>query len=333
MLIEDQHPHNKSITVSVLGAPNVGKSSLINYLIGVDLSVVTSKAQTTRNRFNCITTIDRTEIIFVDTPGLHTSPKEINKRMNNQALEGVFIADLNLILVDLTRAVLPQFTDFKKNSTIKEDFKLGKTYLVFTKSDQIRDLSKLPLEDIFSAGKKVIPELEKYFVVNSFDGDGVHLLTGDICDIAPSAPHRYKPGNLSNMNEKFFVKEYVREQAFLLLKEELPYEVTVVIDKFEDFRDQKTKKKISSEVSATIIVNRPSQRAIVVGTKGSMIKEIGTRARMRIEEMIGGKIHLNLHVKVVPKWFKNNIAKPCSKNIVDSIFTKIMVDAINLFLP
>ena len=106
MLIEHQHPDNKSIMVAVLGAPNVGKSSMINYLTGMDLSIVTRLPQTTRNKFHCVFTIDKTEVILVDTPGLHKSNQEFNKRMNQQAREGVFGADLNLMMIDLSKEVL-----------------------------------------------------------------------------------------------------------------------------------------------------------------------------------------------------------------------------------
>ena len=112
MLLQDQHPHYKSIMVSVLGAPNVGKSSLVNYLLGIDLSVVTHKPQTTRNRINCVFTIDRTEIILIDTPGLHRSNHEFNKRLNQQAKDGIDGTDLNLLLIDLSHPVMPQFADF-----------------------------------------------------------------------------------------------------------------------------------------------------------------------------------------------------------------------------
>src|SRR5574343_569055 len=111
MLITHQHPLNKSITLSLLGAPNVGKSSLINYLLGFDLSIVTDRPQTTRNKFQCVLTIDRTEVILVDTPGVHSSNKEFNKRLNQQAREGANGADVNLLLVDLTREVLRQFQE------------------------------------------------------------------------------------------------------------------------------------------------------------------------------------------------------------------------------
>ena len=114
MLLEDQHPHNKAIMVAVLGAPNVGKSSLINVLLGTDLTVVTNKPQTTRNKFHCVFTVDRTEIVMVDTPGLHKSNQEFNKRLNEQAREGTDGADLNLLLIDISREIMGQIVGLKK---------------------------------------------------------------------------------------------------------------------------------------------------------------------------------------------------------------------------
>lgn len=307
MLIEDQHPDNKTIMVALLGAPNVGKSSLINYLLGVDLTVVTSKPQTTRNKLNCVINIDHTEIVLVDTPGLHTSSIEFNKRLNEQAREGADGADLNLLMIDLNREVLKQIVDFKENFRRE----LGPTWLVFTKSDLIENAESLPLADIFEKAKELIPSLEKYFVISVKEETNTNLLTGALCDAAKPGPHFYPDGSMTNRNERFFVTEYIREQAFQLLKDELPYELAVIIDEYRDVKDredlnEKGKPKIQSHISASILVNRPSQRAIVIGSKGAMIKEIGTRARARIEELVGGQVHLNLHVKVSPRWFKNN---------------------------
>lgn len=302
MLLEDQHPHNKAIMVAVLGAPNVGKSSLINVLLGTDLTVVTSKPQTTRNKFHCVFNIDRTEVVMVDTPGLHKSNQEFNKRLNEQAREGVEGADLNLLLIDISREILGQFIEFKEN--IGQE--LGPTWVVFTKSDKVENAENLPLKEVMEEAKKILPYLEKFFLISNIDGTNIHELTGAICDRALPGPHLYPNGDVSNKNQRFFVTEYIREQAFELLKDEVPYEVAVVIDEYKEVKGKVDVESYESHISASILVNRPSQRAIVIGSSGSMIKEIGIRSRKKIEVMTGGPVHLNLHVKVSPKWFKNN---------------------------
>ncbi|MDH5582188.1 MAG: GTPase Era [Bdellovibrionales bacterium] len=302
MLLTDQHPHNKSIVCSVLGVPNVGKSSLINYFLGTDLSIVTPKPQTTRNRIHCILTIDRTEIVFVDTPGIHNSNKEFNKRLNQQAKEGIDGSDINLLLIDLTKTLSDQFIAFSK--TIK-DKELAKTWVVFTKSDIIPNPEELPLSMVMDKAREIIPSLEKFFVISSKNGNNIHLLTGEICDAATPGPHHYPRGEISNKNQRFFATEYVREQVFLHLRDEIPYEAAVVIDEYSEKKSEIL--GLVSYISATILVNKPSQRGIVVGSKGSMIRDIGTKARAKIEAMTGGKVNLNLHVKVAPNWFKNNM--------------------------
>jgi GTP-binding protein Era len=288
MLLTDQHPNNKSIMVSVLGAPNVGKSSMINYLMGLDLSVVTKKPQTTRNKFHCVFTVDHAEIVLVDTPGLHKSSVEFNKRLNEQAREGTEGVDVNLLLIDLTREILAQVKDFLQLM----DKELDRTWIIFTKADRIENAVELPLTLVFDSIKEVLPKAEKFFVISSKAGTNMHVLTGALCDAAIPGPHLYLDGSVSNKNERFFASEYI------------PYEVAILIEEFKDLSDKG--KPRESHISASILVNRPSQRAIVVGTKGTMIKEIGTRSRLKIEAMTGGKVHLNLHVKVSPKWFKNN---------------------------
>ena len=304
MLIENQHPHNRSIMVAVLGAPNVGKSSMINYLLGTDLTVVTQKPQTTRNHIHCVMTVDLTEIVLVDTPGLHKSNNEFNKRLNQQALEGAEGADLNLLLVDISRAgVLEQIKEFRDNFPRP----LARTWIIFTKADVVESAENLPLKEITEKAKEIIPSIEKHFVVSSKSELNMNTLIGALCDAAAPGPHLYG-GAVSDKNERFFATEYIREQAFELLKDEIPYEVAVLIEEFRDMHDQREReKRIASKISASILVNRPSQRAIVIGSGGQMIKEIGTRSRMRIEQMLGNQVHLNLHVKVAPKWFKNNM--------------------------
>lgn len=301
MLFENQHPHNKAIMIAVLGKPNVGKSSFINHLMGFDLSIVSSKPQTTRNQFHCAFTIDRTEVVLVDTPGVHATAQELNKRMNGQAQMGAEGVDLNFVLIDLTTDVVSEFKDFLKNF----DAPLSKTWIIFTKSDLVKK-EDLNLGPALVKMQELCPSIEKHFVISSKDGHNIHEITGAIQDAALSNPHLYPGGDASNMNERFFVTEYIREQAFRLLKEELPYEIAVIIDEYKDIKKKDEEAIPEAHISASILVNRPSQRAIVVGRGGSIIKEIGINARKKIEAMIGGKVHLNLHVKVSPKWFNNN---------------------------
>ena len=299
MLLEDQNPHNKQIMISVLGKPNAGKSTLINHLIGFDLTIVSDKPQTTRNHYHCAFTIDHTEVVLVDTPGVHNSTQELNIRMNGQAQYGAEGADLNFLLLDFTKDVVAETKSFLKDF----DKDLSNTWIIFNKLD-IADLGKGHPDEKFAQIQEILPSASKYFIISSKEGTNVHMLTGAICDIAIPGPHLYQAGDVSNKNERFFATEYIREQAFKTLNDELPYEIAVVIDEFEDATEKGA--KIDAKISASILVNRPSQRAIVVGAKGKVIKEIGTHARRKIEAMIGGRVHLNLHVKVSPKWFKNN---------------------------
>ena len=300
MLLLNQHPHNRHITVAILGEPNVGKSCLINYLLGTDLTIVTKLPQTTRNKIHCIFTVDRTEIVLIDTPGLHPSRQEINKRLNQQAKESIPGADLCLLLLDLSRKLIPQIEMFRSS------FEKIPPHLwaIFTKSDLLsgpEEPEKLAshINEMRAMVGELLPEMDKSFVVSSKRGDNMHHLTSAIVEAASEGPHLYPGGEVSNKSERFFVCEYIREQAFELLRDEVPYQSAVVINEFQKVNNH-------FHISASIIVHRPSQRGIVVGSGGTIIKEIGVRSRPKIEAMLGGKTFLNLHVKVAPGWFKNN---------------------------
>lgn len=305
MLLTDQHPHNKSIMVSVLGKPNAGKSTLINTMLGQDLSIVSPLPQTTRNHFHCAITIDRTEIVFVDTPGVHRSNKELNLRMNQEAEFSLEGADAALLLIDSNRLSEDDFNMFSEvlNSKIFS----GPVWIVFTKKDLSESrVNENVLRLYWAKLQTKIPQLmTKYFWISAVNEENIHELTAAILDKAASGAHLYPKGDLSNKNVRFFVSEYIREQVFYLFKDEIPYEIAVTIESFKEVDPESTNGTVA-EISASIIVNRASQRAIVIGSSGKMIKEIGTRARKKIEELIGGKVFLNLHVKVTPKWFNNN---------------------------
>ena len=292
-----------SIRVAVLGSPNVGKSSLINYLLGTDLSPVCHRPQMTRNTYHCIFTVDHNEIILIDTPGLHKSNQEFHKRLNQQAVDGALGADIDLILIDLTRDIVGQFSDIRE----LHQEKFNKSWVIFTKSDKISSIDNSLLDRVVSVAKETLPEIDgTYFTVSSQTGDSLHKLIGAICDEATERPHFYND-EISNKSERFFVSEYIREQIFILLKEEVPYECAVIVEEFQDLRERNFQTRpLVGRISATILVNRPSQRSIVIGSGGQMVKEIGIRSRKKIESMLGGQIHLKLHVKISQRWFKNN---------------------------
>ena len=201
MLFEHQYPYNCSMNIAVLGGPNVGKSTLINCYIGMDLTIVTSRPHTTRQQLKCVTLIDHTEFIFIDTPGVHLSHKELNKRMNGQAREALKRADMNLLLLDLTSDLLPQYLAIKEH--FKEEWK--KTWLVFNKADQVQDpLIRAKIPPLFKQFQKWIPQIEKYFVISAKQEENIHELTADLLNEAPNRPHQFRKGEISNKSERFF---------------------------------------------------------------------------------------------------------------------------------
>ena len=245
--------------------------------------------------------MDRTEIVLIDTPGLHRPRHEINRRFNQQAKESIGGADLCLLLIDLNRKLVPQIEMFRTTFERRP----SPLWAVFTKCDLLFDQddagkkSAEHLQGLTRMTAELLPDLDKTFVVSGKRGDNMHALIGSIVDAATEGPHLYPGGEISNKSERFFVCEYIREQAFDILRDEVPFQSAVVIDEYKTVGDH-------IHISASIIVHRPSQRGIVVGSGGKIIKEIGVRSRPRIEAMLGGKVFLNLHVKVSPRWFKNN---------------------------
>ena len=269
MLFKNQYPHNRSMVIAVIGVPNVGKSTLINAYMGMDLSIVTHRPQTTRNKFKCVALIDHTELIFVDTPGVHTGRYELNVRMNGQARESLPGADVNLLVLDLAEDLAQQVRAMTQYLTAP----WGKTWVVFNKLDQVQDpQARAEIDPFYRQLQQQIPAVEKYFVVDAVGEQNLHMLTAALLDEAPNRMHQFPGGEVSNKSERFFATEYIRKQAFEILREEIPYELAVQIDEYK--REER-----GIAIAATLVVNRPGQRAIVIGAKGSNIKKIGTAAR------------------------------------------------------
>jgi GTPase len=220
-MITDQHPLNKHMAIGLWGVPNAGKSTLVNRYLGFDLSAVTPKAQTTRNAFHCVVVKDRTELVIIDTPGLHRSGKEMNIRMTGQAQEYVESTDLILILIDLTQRLETQFDILSK---FKRPDKVP-VAVVYNKIDKVaaemRGIMKEKSERLLK--EYGLEEAPTYWI-SAQEAWGTEALLDDLCACAQGGPHHYPDGSVSNKNQRFFVSEYIREEAFKILEQELPYD-------------------------------------------------------------------------------------------------------------
>jgi len=278
----------KSGFVGILGKPNAGKSTLLNWLLGEKIALVSPKANASRKRVNAIVMHKDDQIILLDTPGLHEKEKLLNKFMLKEALKALSDSDLVLFLADV-RDDLSGYKWFlelnKKN--IPHIVVLTKTDLV---SNQEVEKKKKEYEELNKA-LAVIP-------ISAVEGKGKEELLDEIVKHLPEHPYYYDPEIISTEHIRDIYKELIREALFEKLGDELPYETDILIDKIEEF-DKLDK------VYATIVVERQSQKGMIIGKKGRKIKEIGMYARKLLEEFSGKKIYLELYVKVVPGWSKN----------------------------
>jgi len=278
----------KSGFVGILGKPNAGKSTLLNWLLGEKIALVSPKENASRKRVNAIVMHKDNQIILLDTPGLHEKEKLLNKFMLKEALKALSDSDIVLFLADV-RDNLDGYKWFlelnKKNIP---------HIVVLTKTDLVnKEEVEKKVKEYESLGKAlaVIP-------ISAVEGKGKEELLDEIVKHLPNHPYYYDPEIISTENIRDIYKELIREALFEKLGNELPYESDVIIDKIEEYDNL-------DKVYATIIVERPSQKGMIIGKKGRKIKEIGTYARKLLEEFSGKKIYLELFVKVVPKWTKN----------------------------
>jgi len=278
----------KSGFVGILGKPNAGKSTLLNWLLGEKIALVSPKANASRKRVNAIVMHNENQIILVDTPGLHEKERLLNKFMLKEAIKALGDSDLVLFLADV-RDNLDGYKWFlelnKKN--IPHIVVLTKTDLVDNKEieEKIKEYENL------KKALAIIP-------ISAVEGKGKDELLNEIVKHLPEHPYYYDPEIISTENIRDIYKELIREALFEKLGDELPYETDVVIDKIEEYKNL-------DKVYATIIVDRFSQKGIIIGKKGKKIKEIGMYARGLLENFSGKKIYLELFVKVFPKWTKN----------------------------
>ena len=274
--------------VALIGAPNAGKSTLLNRLVGQKLAIITPKAQTTRSRLLGIATEGATQLVFVDTPGIFVPRRRLDRAMVAAAWAGASDADVTVLLVDATRGLDPE----TRRIVERLGAKTRPLILALNKIDLVRRDALLGL----AAEASKLAKFERIFMISGLNGDGVDDLYRHLTEIVPRGPHLFPADQLSDVPERFLAAEVTREQVFLQLHDELPYSATVETESWQDRPDG------SIRVEQVIYVRRPSQRAIVLGEGGKRIKAIGARARAELGAMLDRKVHLFLFVKVREGW-------------------------------
>ena len=278
----------------ILGRPNAGKSTLLNALVGEKLAIISPKPQTTRNRIQGIVHVPRKkskgggQIVLIDTPGVHKPDSSLGRKMMVEVREALEGCDLVLVIMDVSRKLDPrdQFAlDLLRKSGTK-------AFLILNKVDLLRDKSRLlPLIDEyrkFHNFAEVIP-------ISALKRTGLETLLEQILSALPSGPAYFPKDQVTDQPARFMAAETVREQVLLNTSEEIPYATTVIVDNFEEGPKL-------TRIGATIYCERDSQKGILVGKHGQMLKKIGTAARLQIERMLGTKVFLELYVKAEPGW-------------------------------
>ncbi len=276
--------------VAIVGRPNAGKSTLLNRLVGQKIAIVTSKPQTTRNRIQGILTRPEGQIVFIDTPGLHEAKSALGRQMMQEvaaALEGI---DILLLMVDASSALL------QADELLLERAKRfrGNTILALNKVDRVPKPKLLPLIDAF---QKAFP-FSAIVPISALKGSGCDELLKEILGLLPEGDPYFPEDQVTDQPERFLAAEIVREKAIQVMYHEVPYALAVIVEKFEE-------SPRLLRIEATMNVERDTQKKILIGHKGEMLKKIGTEARRELEEIFGVKVYLGLFVKVAPDWREN----------------------------
>jgi len=284
----------KSGMVAIVGAPNAGKSTLMNSLLGQKISIVTHKAQTTRNRIAGIVNDPDYQVVFLDTPGLHSSTSVLNVEMVRIAMESLKDVDCVLFLHDVTQKTSEAIskTEMERLEQVFERVKCP-AILLLNKIDLVDKRNVLPLIEKYSA----LYPFQAVIPVSALRGDGAEALLQELLSILPEGP-RYFPEDIpTDASERFLCAEIIREKVFLQTGQEIPYSAAVLIDSFKEDEE-----KGLVTIHATIYVERDSQKGIVIGKGGQKLKSIGTAAKRDIETLLGARVLLKLWVKVRRNW-------------------------------
>ncbi len=281
--------------VALIGVPNVGKSTLLNQLLGYKVAITTPKPQTTRFQIRGILTGEDYQIVFVDTPGIHEAKMLFNRLMVEQALRAIEEVDSVVFIVDAAHR-----SPKAEEKIIEILQKANKpTILALNKIDLIKKGELLPMMDFFSRlypFKAIVP-------ISALERDGLDELLEEIVDTLPEGPMYYSPDMLTDQPERLLAAEIIREKIFMLTRQEIPYSTAVVVEEFEEDPERKI-----LFIQATIYVEKDSQKGIIIGKGGERLKKIGTLAREELEFLFGQKIHLDLWVKVLKGWRKEEKA-------------------------
>jgi GTPase len=278
--------------VAIIGRPNVGKSTLLNKILGEKVAIVSPKPQTTRNRITGIRTTEGSQIIFIDTPGIHQGHSLMNRRMMDTALQTLDEVDGVLWLLDAHEKLK------QEEERIAETLRGVDTpvLILLNKIDLVSKGKLLPLMERCAEvlpGKEIVP-------VSALKGDGLEITLNIVEQWLPKGPRYFTEGEYTDQSERFLASEIVREKVFLLTREEIPYGVAVTIDEFTEKEE-----KNLIVIAATIHTDRDSHKGILIGKRGAMLKEIGRQAREELEALLGCRIFLELFVRVDENWTRN----------------------------
>ena len=278
--------------VAIIGRPNVGKSTLLNKILGEKVAIVSPKPQTTRNRITGIRTTEGSQIIFIDTPGIHQGHSLMNRRMMDTALHTLDEVDGVLWLLDAHEKLK------QEEERIAETLRGVDTpvLILLNKIDLVSKGKLLPLMERCAEvlpGKEIVP-------VSALKGDGLEITLNIVEKWLPKGPRYFTEGEYTDQSERFLASEIVREKVFLLTREEIPYGVAVTIDEFTEKEE-----KNLIVIAATMHTDRDSHKGILIGKRGAMLKEIGRQAREELEALLGCRIFLELFVRVDANWTRN----------------------------
>jgi GTP-binding protein Era len=282
----------KSGFVAIIGAPNVGKSTLLNQILGQKIAITSEKPQTTRHRIIGVAHRADAQLVFLDTPGIHRAKGPLNARLVDIALKAAEDVDLVLFMTDVSRQ------DSESDEVILESLKKSRLpiILVLNKVDLVKKRNLLPLIESWNKSypfQSIVP-------ISALQGAQVDVLVKEMIDVLPQGPPYYPEDSVTDLPERFIAAEIIREKVFRLTGEEIPHSVAVTV---ESFKERPEKKLV--EILSTIHVERDSQKPIIIGKGGRMLKQIGERARHEIEQMVGQKVFLKLWVRVQKKWTKD----------------------------